>query len=225
VTLVKICGLTHPDDVAVAVQAGADRLGFVIDYPTAVPWNLDIPTARALMERAGGRQRVAVVGGGAEAITRIVAATGADLVQLHGDEPPAVVEAVARTGVPVIKALRAEAGRPAGRPEDWIRLARSFVAAGAAEILLDSRSADRPAGTGIVFNWDIARAVVEALQVPVILAGGLDPATVAQAIAAVGPAGVDVITGVAGLADRKDPDRVRAFVAAVRGADQGIAST
>lgn len=214
---VKICGLTHPDDVQAAVAAGADRLGFVMGYPLPVPWELEIPRALELMQLAGGRERVAVVGGQADAINRIVAETGVDLAQLHGDEPPQVVEAVARTGVRVVKALRADVGRPAEAPEHWISLARTFIDAGASEILLDSRSTDRPAGTGEVFNWDVARAVVEALDVPVILAGGLHPGNVGEALAIVRPAGIDVITGVAGLADRKDPELIRAFVAAVRG--------
>jgi phosphoribosylanthranilate isomerase len=218
VTLVKICGLTHADDVAAAVEAGADRLGFVIDYPLTVPWNLGIARARELMTFAAGRACVAVVGGAAEPIARIVNETGVDLVQLHGDESPAVVAAVARTGARVVKALRAEVGQPMGEAARWIALARSFIDAGAAEILLDSRSADRPAGTGAVFNWDIAREAVRALPVPVILAGGLFPGNVAQAIATVHPAGVDVISGVAGIGDRKDAQQIRAFVDAVRGA-------
>jgi len=218
VTLVKICGLTHPDDVVAARDAGAERLGFVVGYPQPVPWNLDIPRARELMALGGAAERVAVVGGDAESIIRIVSETGVGLVQLHADEPPAVVEAVAATGVHVLKALSAEAGKAAGAAEDWVALARRFVDAGVAEILLDSRSADRPAGTGQVFNWGIARAVVDAVDVPVILAGGLDPANVADAIAAVRPTGVDVISGVSGVEDRKDPALIRAFVAAVRGA-------
>ena len=215
---VKICGLTHPDDVAAAVDAGADRLGFVMGYPLPVPWELDIPRALALMELAGDRERVAVVGGTADAIIRIVGETGVDLAQLHGDEPPDVVEAVADTGVRVVKALRAEVGRPVGAAEEWVALARTFIDAGASEILLDSRSADRPAGTGEVFNWYVAHEVVEHLDVPVILAGGLHPGNVVEAIATVRPAGVDVISGVAGVGDRKDPDLIRAFVAATRNA-------
>ncbi len=161
---------------------------------------------------------MAVVGGSAESILRIVGEAGVDVAQLHGDEPPAVVEAVARSGVRVIKALRADVGRPNGPAADWVATARTFVDAGAAEILLDSRSADRPAGTGEVFNWDVARVVAETIDVPVVLAGGLHPGNVAEAIATVRPAGVDVISGVASDGDRKDAELMRAFVAAVRGA-------
>jgi phosphoribosylanthranilate isomerase len=220
---VKICGLTHAADVASAVELGADRLGFVVDYPLPVPWNLSPARARELMSHAGGRDRVAVVGGAAETILRIVGEVGPEFVQLHADEPADVVATVARSGVPVIKALRALTGQPVGAAAQWIDLARRFAAAGATEILLDSRSADRPAGTGEVFNWEVAAAVVEALAddgVPVLLAGGLTPGNVADAIARVHPDGVDVISGVAGVADRKDPARMAAFIAAAhRGAN------
>lgn len=215
---VKICGLTHADDVAAAVDAGADRLGFVLGYPQPVPWELGMDQARSLIAHAGPAECVAVVGGSAATIVRLLGESGLTVAQLHGDEPPEVVAAVARTGVRVIKALRAEVGRPAGPPEAWLELARTFVDAGAAEILLDSRSADRPAGTGEVFNWDVARVVVEQLDVPVVLAGGLTPANVADAIATVRPAGVDVISGVAAAGARKDPALVRAFVEAARSA-------
>jgi len=214
VTVVKVCGLTHPDDVAAAVTAGADRLGFVIEYPTPVPWNLDTAEATRLMAGAAARVRVAVVSGERDHLIRIARETGPDMIQLHADETPDVVEAVARTGVPVLKALRADVGRPAGPPEEWIALARTFVDAGAAEILLDSRSADRPAGTGVTFNWEIARAVVDALDVPVVLAGGLTPHNVADAVGQVGPAGVDVISGVETAGHRKDSELMRRFVRA-----------
>lgn len=143
------------------------------------------------------------------------------MVQLHLDEPPEVVARVAATGVHVIKALRAEAGYPAGSADVWIATARYFVDAGAGEILLDSSSGERPAGTGRRFDWEVARQVVEALDVPVVLAGGLDPDNVTEALTTVRPAGVDVISGVSAAGARKDPARMRAFVQRVRAADSG----
>ncbi len=217
-TLVKICGITHPDDADAAVQAGADRLGFVVEYPLPVPWNLSIDTAASLMARVPDDvATVAVVGGNADTLLEIIRRTGPTLIQLHADEPPDVVEAVAATGIPVLKALRAHTGEPIGRASTWIATARRFVDAGASEILLDSHSAERPAGTGHAFDWEIAAAVVDAIDVPVVLAGGLTPETVARAVTAVRPACVDVITGVTQTGDRKDPGLMAAFVAGVRG--------
>ncbi len=216
-TLVKICGITHDDEVDMCAAAGADRLGFVVDYPEDVPWNLTRHEAARLMRRVPpGIARVAVVGGGAESILGILAATEPDMVQLHGDEDAETVARVAAAGVAVIKALRAHAGRPIGDAADWLAAARAFAAAGASELLLDSRTADRPAGTGARFDASIAAEVVRAIATPVILAGGLTPHNVAEAIANVRPAGVDVISGVEGPGHRKDPERVGAFVAAAR---------
>ena len=214
---VKICGITSAADAEVCARAGADRLGFVVEYPEDVPWNLSASEAGRLMRRVPrGVVRVAVVGGTAGTIVGIVDATGADAVQLHGDEDEDTVAAVAATGVPVVKALRADASRAAGDPGEWVAAARRFVTAGAAEILLDSRSTDRPAGTGVAFDRRVAATVVRELDRPVILAGGLSPGNVTDAVARVRPAGVDVISGVEGPGHRKDPALVAAFVAAAK---------
>ncbi len=214
-TLVKICGITHADDADGAVRAGADRLGFVVEYPMPVPWNLSIDAAAALMARVPDHvATVAVVGGNADTLLEIIRRTSPTMMQLHADEPPDVVEAIAATGMPVIKALRARTGEPIGAASDWIRTAQRFVDAGAAEILLDSHSAERPAGTGHAFDWKIAAAVVEAIDVPVVLAGGLTPENVATAIGTVDPACVDVITGVARDGNRKDEALMSAFAVA-----------
>lgn len=217
-TLVKICGITHPDDVDAAVRAGADRLGFVAEYPLPVPWNLSIDDAAALMARVPDHvATVAVAGGNADTLLEIIRRTRPTMIQLHADEPPDVVEAVAASGTPVIKALRAHTGEPIGAASTWIATARRFVDAGASEILLDSHSAERPAGTGHAFDWEIAAAVVDAIDVPVVLAGGLTPPNVAQAIASVRPGCVDVITGVSADGDRKSPELMEAFIVAAGG--------
>ncbi len=212
-TLVKICGITHADDVDAAVNAGADRLGFVVEYPLPVPWNLSIDRAAELMARVPEHvTTVAVVGGNADTLLEIARRTRPSMMQLHADEPPDVVEAVAASGIPALKALRAHTGEPIGDAPTWIASARRFVDAGASEILLDSHSAERPAGTGHAFDWRIAAAVVAAIDVPVVLAGGLTPGNVAQAVATVRPACVDVITGVSADGDRKSPGLMQAFV-------------
>jgi len=218
VTLVKVCGLTDAADVAHCVQAGVDRLGFVVEYPVPVPWSLSRARAAGLMRVVPGPvARVAVVGGDAPSILAIAAAVPADVLQLHGDESESVVAAVAARGYRIIKALRVDPdAAPPG--EVLVGLAERFVAAGADEILLDARTASRPAGTGRVLDWVLARELARAIAVPLILAGGLSPGNVAEAVCQVRPAGVDVISGVEDGRHRKDAGRVRAFVAAVRAA-------
>lgn len=218
-TLVKICGMTAPQEVAAAVAAGADRLGFVVEYPQDNPWNLSRGRARALMSPVpDGVSRVAVVGGDAGGILGIVADVAPDMVQIHDDGPAAVVAAVAAAGVTVVKALRIDVDDPAPDPERWIALGRAFVDAGAAELLVDSKSSSRPAGTGVAVDRAFVRRVVEGVGVPVVLAGGLTPVNVAAAVREVRPAVVDVISGVEAPGNVKDPMLMAAFVAAVRGA-------
>lgn len=218
-TLVKVCGMTLPQEVEHAAAAGADRLGFVVEYPQRNPWNLSRAGARALMAAVpAGVARVAVVGGDAGSILAIVSDVAPDMVQIHDDGPAEVVAAVADAGLPVVKALRIDIDALDPDPDEWIVRGREFAAAGAREILVDSKSSRRPAGTGIAVDRAFVRRVVEGVGVPVVLAGGLNPDNVAETIRDVRPAVVDVITGVEGPGHVKDPARVTAFVAAVRAA-------
>ena len=223
---IKMCGITREEDVAMCADAGADALGFVVEYPQPTPWTLTRERAAELMRTVPPFVgRVAVVGGDADTILGICAATCPDLVQLHGDEPTSVVEEVAAglaaTGVRLIKAVRIPAGERAtgvdacARHRSVAEVAMRFLEAGADGILLDSKTSDRPAGTGRTFEWSIARHAADAIG-PLILAGGLTPENVGRAVTEVRPYGVDVITSLENARHRKVEERVRAFVRAVR---------
>ncbi len=225
-TWAKICGLCHADDVELCADAGVDALGFVVDYPADVPWNLSVRQAAELMRLVPpGIERVAVVGDDAAQVLSIADALHPDLVQLHADEEPTTTELIVRElherGIRVAKALRFEVatGRLLSRhqlPDSAVAAARLFEETGADVLLLDSVSATRPAGTGQTVDLRVAREIRDAVNLPVVLAGGLRAENVAAAIDAVEPFGVDVISGVEGPAGRKVPERVRAFLAAVR---------
>jgi len=231
VTWAKICGLTHPDDVALCVSAGADALGFVVEYPADVPWNLTCDEAATLMRLVPDDvERVAVVGGAPGHVLAIAAALRPDLVQLHADEAPGTTAQLATDlhalGIRVAKALRfqVDTGLLLTRhevPEDPVAAAQFYAAAGVDVLLVDSVSATRPAGTGRTVDLAVARAIRDGVDLPVVLAGGLRPDNVAAAISAVEPFGVDVISGVESPVGRKDPERVRSFLAAVRGSRRG----
>jgi phosphoribosylanthranilate isomerase len=208
--LIKICGLTAPDTLEVALEAGADMVGFVFFPPS--PRHLDEHLAERLGRHVGGRARkVALTVDADDArLATIVDCLKPDLLQLHGHESPGRVSDVKRRfGRAVIKAI------PVGAPGDLDGL--SVYAAVADYVLFDARpprSATRPGGLGSAFDWGL----VENLDpgVPFMLSGGLDPENVARALALTRPQGVDVSSGVERAAGDKDPDKIRAFIRAAR---------
>lgn len=226
-TWAKICGICHPEDVATCVDAGADALGFVVDYPAEVPWNLTTHQAHTLMGLVpAGIERVAVVGDDPDQVQAIAAELRPDLVQLHADEDPAttarIVECLHALGIRAAKALRFDVDSGALRtrhelPASPVQAARLYAGMGVDVVLVDSISAHRPAGTGRTVDLRMARTIRDEAGVPVVLAGGLRVDNVANAIAAVQPYGIDVISGVEGPVGHKDPARVRAFLRAVHG--------
>jgi indole-3-glycerol phosphate synthase/phosphoribosylanthranilate isomerase len=204
---VKICGITSKDDAAMAVAAGADAIGFVF-WPKS-PRAVDAATARDIASTLPPFiLRVGVfVDTPPGEIRRIADEVGLDMVQLHGNES---VDAVAQAPRRAVKAVRVG---PDFRPEDALQYDGT-----AAALLLDTRvdGDASPGGTGRTFDWSLVRPVREGTSF-MILAGGLSPDNVAEAIAAVRPDAVDVSSGVESAPGKKDPAKVRAFVDAVRG--------
>ena len=200
--MVKICGLTSAADAEEAVQAGADYLGFVFFADSR----------RCLMRpdlnwitKIAGAAKVGVFRNQERAFIEGVRREAAlDLVQLHGDESPAMCEALGGRER-AIKAISVAGA------VDWPRVAEY---AAVARILFDTAS-PRGGGSGRTFDWSLLAGRPAGLTF--WLAGGLSPANVAAAIAAVQPAGVDVASGVEVAVGRKDPARMQAFVDAVRG--------
>ncbi|MCK2183402.1 phosphoribosylanthranilate isomerase [Halomonas getboli] len=202
-TRVKFCGLTRPEDVDAAVAAGADALGFVL-WPGSKR-AVDLARLAALAARVPAFvTRVGLFVDPDEALlTR--AAEHLDLLQFHGDETPAFCEAAPR---PWIKALRMRDGL------DLEAAAREY--AGARALLLDAYRPGVPGGTGETFDWS---RIPARLAKPVILAGGLTPANVAEAIASVRPLAVDVSGGIETAPGIKDGAAMAEFLRAVRRAD------
>ena len=212
---VKICGITRPEDALVAAEAGADAVGFV--FYSASPRFVE-------RERAAAISRVLppmvlrvglFVDASRDEIARTADAVGLDILQLHGHEPPEAFEGLPRRA---LKALRVGSDFA---PEDALRYER------ACGILLDTRLADETAplgGTGTPFDWTLVRGLRDKVGF-LMLAGGLEPGNVKEAVAAVRPHGVDVSSGVEGRRPgQKDASRVRAFVDAVRSVEPGGAA-
>ncbi len=227
VPLVKICGITDERGVLAAVASGADALGLNLVPGTPRALELGEATALARLARsAAGRPPLVVAitaDAGAARLAEIVAALDPDAVQLSGDEPP---EAAAALDRPAWKVLHLPAALASG--DDGASVAASIVAearrhldAGCARIMLDTAGGPYPGGTGRAVATSLAAAV--ARQIPVVLAGGLDPATVAVALRSVPAVGVDVASGVeeprtTGRRPRKDPFRTALFVKRARAA-------
>jgi phosphoribosylanthranilate isomerase len=226
---VKICGIMHEDDAAMAVEEGADALGFVVEYPDANPWILTRRRAAELMRLVPPFvTRLAIVGGDARTILELVDATEPHALQLHRDEPEDCVTDLATrlagSGIRLIKALRIDASAP-GPPADVLAAAaRRFVDCGADAVLVDSVVPGRPAGTGKAVDWSLARTVVDTGVAPCILAGGLNPGNVGRAVAAVRPFAVDVISSVEDETNRKVRNKIRAFIAAAKAANAAEAA-
>jgi len=198
----KICGITRVEDALVAAHAGADAIGLVF-YPRS-PRAVTVLQAREIINALP--PFVTTVGLFVNAtaceINETLDAVALDLLQFHGDETP---EECARYGHPYIKALRVRPG------DDIAEACRRYK--GASGLLLDAFVEGVPGGTGLAFDWGLVPAE---LDKPIILAGGLTPENVSEAIEQVRPYGVDVSGGVERSKGIKDARRVEAFVKAVR---------
>ena len=217
--IVKICGLSTSGALDVALDAGADMVGFVFFAPS--PRHLAFDTARTLGERVRARaQKVALTVDADDALLEaIVESLAPDLLQLHGREPPARVAALKRRfGLPVMKAIAVAATAD---------LAAAAAYAGVADrLLFDARApreATRPGGLGRPFDWNL----LENLQagVPFMLSGGLDAGNVGEALRITRAPAVDVSSGVERAPGEKDADKIRAFVRAARDAAARMATS
>jgi phosphoribosylanthranilate isomerase len=199
---VKICGITSARDALAAVDAGADALGFMFyeASPRRVTPEQSLEIIRELPPFVA---RVGVfVNPTADQVRAAISETGIDTLQFHGEETP---EFCRQFGLRVIKAFRVRDVLSLKRLADF----RSEA------WLLDSFVEGKHGGTGAIFNWDLAAQAVKQGG-RVILAGGLTPENVAEAVRRVRPYAVDVSSGVEFAPGRKDIAKVRAFIAAAK---------
>lgn len=204
-TKIKICGVTTVEDAAFCVEAGADALGLNF-YP---PSPRSIAPGKAREIALNVPPFVMLIGvfveSSAEDVRRIADEVGLHMVQLHGVDSSATTQVYGRPVIPVVKA-RAEQDihELEQRPETTF--------------LIDAYSKKLHGGTGETFDWNWLRGITEKKRV--ILAGGLNPDNVAQAIRTARPYAVDVASGVESAPGKKDPGLVKIFVQAVRDADR-----
>jgi phosphoribosylanthranilate isomerase len=219
-TWVKICGMTNLEDALTAVDAGADAVGFV--FYEKSPRNISVEAAREIVQKLPERlEKIGVFVGettkNANDIASRANLTGVQFYQAKGKSGPegwtAIIQEMRRK---LIIAVGAEGLIDGGVFVSDEAKRRIYA------ILIDSGSGDRPGGTGATFDWEECSGMVQGLgaTMPIIVAGGLAAENVIEAIGILHPWGVDVASGVEARPGKKDPKKVRAFVAAVREADR-----
>ena len=201
---VKICGVTNAADALAAVDAGADALGFMFYAPS--PRCVTHERASEIIrELPPFVAKVGVFVNPAEnEVRQAITECALDTLQFHGEETP---EFCRRFGLKVIKAFRI-------RDAESLRATAAYPAEA---WLLDSYVAGQLGGTGARFNWDLATEAARRHRA-VILAGGLTPENAAEAVRKVRPYGLDVSSGVESSPGKKDATKIRAFIAAAKGA-------
>ncbi|MDE2476389.1 MAG: phosphoribosylanthranilate isomerase, partial [Alphaproteobacteria bacterium] len=209
---IKICGINSIDAATAAVSCRADFGGLVFFPPS--PRHTGFDRAARLAEILRGKVQIVslLVNPDDSLIAELVARIRPDVIQLHGDESPARVAAVANLSrKPVMKALAVAAPEDVRRAQDYHEVADY--------ILFDSRpgpAAERPGGVGLAFDWRILSGI--RLDRPWGIAGGLNPENVGRAIAIANPAFVDASSGVEDAPGQKNREKIAAFVSAARGA-------
>jgi phosphoribosylanthranilate isomerase len=210
-TIIKICGIKTSEMLEVAIEAGADIVGFM-HFPKS-PRHLDIEEIGLLISEARGRVETAVVTVDPDnSLIAEIAMYDPEWLQLHGTESVSRVTSIrAEGGIPVMKVL------PVGAAEDVAMVAEYESIAD--RILLDAKppmKATRPGGLGVPFDWDLLKALDP--ELPFMLSGGLTPQNVAEAVTKVQPFGLDVSSGVESTPGEKDAEKIRAFIQNARAA-------
>lgn len=213
---IKICGLTQLADAASVADSGADAVG--LNFYARSKRCVTLPTAQAIAAAlpASVLKVGLFVNETPERIRELAATVPLDVVQLHGDETPKDIQALA--GLRVMKAFRLGPGE-AARVQEFVAACEAQQTPLAA-VLVDAFHPGSYGGTGQPADWQAALELRSSLRVPLILAGGLTAQNVAAAIAAVRPAGVDTASGVESAPGQKDAQLVRAFVTAAQHAFQ-----
>ncbi|AFK20149.1 phosphoribosylanthranilate isomerase [Haloferax mediterranei ATCC 33500] len=206
---VKVCGVTRESDLEAVAATGADAVGAICDVPVDTPREVDAARARELFAAAPPFLSTVLVTmpESVEHARELVREVQPDVLQLHTDLPADELAALRDEGVRIVPVVEATA----------VERARALAPAVDA-ILVDTPSASGAGGTGQTHDWDASRSLADAVDVPVILAGGLTPENVADAVRTVAPYGVDVASGVEADGGVKDHGAVRTFVTEAKAA-------
>jgi phosphoribosylanthranilate isomerase len=213
-TWIKICGTTNLEDAMLAIDAGADALGFVF-YEKSPRYIIPKAAGKIIAELPRKVEKVGVfVNQFEDAVCRVADEAGLTMIQMHGDnEDPHVADLIleCREDLKILASISMQQPKPERSAMMW---GPDVISA----FLLDSGNASKYGGTGKSFDWQTTLPSVEVISRlgKIIVAGGLTPTNVTEAIRILKPWGVDVVSGVEASPGKKDPEKVRAFIEAVR---------
>lgn len=211
---IKICGMKDMESVRIAVGCGADALGFITEVPVNTHRRIDRETARKLVAYTPPFVSTVMVfmPGDLDNALELIEYVCPDAVQVHNLMSNENLRYIRnRTGVKLIKTVNIDANTDADDVLDYI----SALVHIADAILLDTAAGKKTGGTGITHDWTISRTIISHSPLPVILAGGLHPGNVVQAVKTAGPYGVDTVSGIE-TDGRTDENKVRQFIKNVR---------
>lgn len=205
-------------DASLCVHAGVHMLGFVVDYPTPVPWNLTRKAAKELIGQIPPFVSTCIVtGGDTAAVIETALMTTPNVVQLHYKETLKDIKEIAGTlrthGIKTMKALRINGeGKCDFEIDDPVLAARELCKTGISAIIVDSYTEALPGGTGVMVDLSTFEKIQRESTLPVVIAGGLNPANIAPIIKKVHPFAVDVLTGVEIKPGEKNSEKITAFM-------------
>lgn len=224
--IIKICGVIQEEGVRLISESGADYLGLLVDMPS--PRTLTPEKAAEFASKATIDVALLFYNKDVDGVARAVETARPAAVQLQGDDPPEAVAALRkRIGANIWKSVHLPAEGTGGVDvANVVSKMKEYADAGADRFLFDTffmeNGKKRIGGTGKTYNWDVAKELVAASPLPVILAGGLTPENVGEAIRATRPQGVDVASGVEISKGVKDPEKVKRFMRNAREAEKEV---
>lgn len=217
-TRVKICGIMNQKDALICIKHKVDILGFVVEYPIPVPWNMSAVTAKDLINSVSQHINTCMVtGGSVEKILRLAKDIKPDYVQLHYNETLEEVRLISgelkQYGIKTIKALRIDKDGVCaygnGNPLDAIKeLENTDISA----ILIDSYTKHMPGGTGTPINLNLFNKLNRITNIPLILAGGIKPDNVSDIVSQSKPHAIDILTGVENAPGYKSEEKIAALM-------------
>ncbi|ODS35679.1 MAG: hypothetical protein A7316_10615 [Candidatus Altiarchaeales archaeon WOR_SM1_86-2] len=215
-TRVKICGVTNKEDALIAAEAGADAVGVVVEIPVKTPRRITVEKAKEILSSVPVfvSTVTVIMPRTIEDAVRIVHELRPDVIQLQGYESHEFVSEIKKfLGVRIIKVIHIEEDRFNERNLDEIAgEIRGYENAGVCGVVLDTKTESGAGGTGRVHNWELSKKINEKINLPLILAGGLNPGNVKKAVEMVEPYAVDVSSGVESAVGKKDNEKVKRFI-------------